>query len=163
MKYYSLLFLLAILFTGFASEDEVDDDVIELQAIRLDRSLADQLRELHYLEAFTVDRDQVLRPQKDYRLVFSSKVKKIILALAADKEVTNVASDNFEKVELDNGIEIHCYCMDGNDDCTFDNVSATEFKCSGSCSCGIGMIIAPGKNIPEYQTSEGDWFPSKSF
>lgn len=163
MKYYSLLFLLAILFTGFASEDEGDDDVIELQAIRLDESLADRLREKQYLQAFMIDRDQVLRPQKDYRLVFSREIKKIILAPATEKEIVNVASDNFEKVELDNGIEIHCYCMDGNDDCTFDNVSATEFECSGSCSCGIGMIIAPGKNILEYQTSGGDWFPTKSF
>lgn len=163
MKYYSLLFLLAMLFTGFASEEEANDDVIEVQALKLDGSLADQLRKMQYVEAFTVDRDEVLRPQKDYRLVFYKTVEKFILAPATENNMTNVASDNFEKVELDNGVEIHCYCMDGNDDCTFDNVRAGEFKCSGSCSCGIGMIISPGKNIPEYQTAEGDWFPTKDF
>jgi hypothetical protein len=149
------LFLSGLVINPAAYEE---DDVVLLQALRLDDNLAKVFRQMEDVQIFELNRDNVLRPERTHQLAFSRRYKKFLLVSKAVKDVTSVVSGNYEKVELDGGVTIHCYCMIGNDDCAFNPVGTSQFKCSGSCACGVSILIQPGKDILEYQSPEGNWF-----
>ena len=148
--------LLSALIMNPAAYEE--DDVVFLQALRLDDNLANVFRQMEDVQIFELDRDNVLRPERTHQLVFSRRYQKFLLVPKAVKDVTSVASGNYEKVDLDGGVSIHCYCMIGNDDCAFGPAGTSQFECRGSCSCGVSVLIQPGKDILEYQSPEGNWF-----
>ena len=153
-----LVFLLLVSYSSFA---QGSDQFQELTAVRMQKELIQKYLDGPQLDAFTINKEGVLRPTKDYHIIYNKK--KGILVLKPKKEKSLVFTQGgYDEIELPGGHVAACFCSEGQDDCMFqisDNPQTPfRFVCEGTCGCGVGIIFKKRNPPAEYETPGGDWF-----
>lgn len=165
MKVLEIAVLLALLLGGIASllAQSNKKDHLHLLAVQLDSDLAKLFLKEAKCAAYKIDNEGVLRPQKGYSMAYYFEEELIELKPVRQDEPVHSIIGNYEEVPLPGGKgKIACYCDDGSDDCAFEKTNEhgpdrDDFICTGSCSCGIGVILLPDRSMPILQTPDGNW------
>lgn len=133
----------------------------KITAVKLTAAVGGQYFNKISLEAFKVDKNNILRPAKGYKIAYFSKEKKIAI-LPKDMKLGSPApaAPGFDIAEVPGGT-MFCLCDQAADDCKIsprvvDNTLI--FSCQGSCGCGSFIIFDTSERILEYETSGGGWF-----
>lgn len=126
-----------------------------ITALKLKKKSALKFHKGLIIQGFSVDKDGVLRPDKDYEIVILDKTKEF---LVKPKGAVFKMSDDFVIIDTDDGAKMVCACGFGaGDDCSA-NISQDGgdriYKCVGSCGCG-SYFIEPTFNVAQFETAEG--------
>lgn len=159
------LLLLLVLVVGFISvlpAQKSSDRNTPLTAIRLKSNLTKAFMTTARCAAYKVDEKGVLRPQKGYHMYYKKPAGFIVIK--PETQTESFITGSYQEVELPGGIgKMSCYCTEGADDCAFkfieeDEPNRGDYVCTGSCGCGIGIMLYPEEGIVEYETLGGRWF-----
>ena len=143
--------------SGFLAEKAESEEII-VTGLRFDKDIIAELKKLPKQPAFIIDKKGVLRPTKDYQIIYVKADKALVVLPKTTSYSTYAKIDGYEDIEVGN-MTIGCMCDGGYDNCHFDNRSnENEFICTGSCSCYIGILFDYVKPPLEYETAGGRWF-----
>lgn len=132
-----------------------------ITALKLTATVGEQYFKNISIEAFTVDKNNILRPTKDYKITYFAAEKKIAVQLKTMKFTGPQPSiPGFDVKEVPGGT-MFCLCDRANDDCkisprVIDN--KLIFSCGGMCGCGSFIIYDTSDPVLGYQTAGGGWF-----
>lgn len=158
-----LLFFLAATTSGLLAQKSSDDN-IQLTAVRLNADIVDAFVTTARCAAYKVDDKGILRPQKGYHMYYKKAKGIIVIKPESHPETEAFIAGKFEEVELPGGLgTVSCYCEQGSEDCFFQLTNEhgegrDDYQCTGTCGCGLGIILNPGNVIRQYETAGGEWF-----
>lgn len=151
----SLLALTFMLSSSFSSINPGTDEII-VTGLRFDKARIATFKKLPEHGAFTLEKNEVLRPTKDYQIVYAKSDKALVLIPKTTTYSTFKQLNGYEEIELPGGILIGCMCSGANDDCHFDNSKIEyKFECKGSCRCYMGIVFDWTSPPLQFETSIG--------
>ncbi len=157
LNLFLCLLCMALSVSAFGQNPESD----KITAVKLTAAVGEQYFNKISLEAFTVDKNNILRPAKGYKIVYFSTEKKIgILPTTMKLLSPQPSAPGFDTTKVPGGT-MFCMCDKEDDDCKIsprilDN--ALVFECVGRCGCGSFIIYDTSDPILGYETAGGSWF-----
>ncbi len=147
-----------LLFSSFSNEKPGTEEII-ITGLRFDKARTDALKKTPKQPAFTIDKKGILRPTKDYQIIYVKSDKTLVILPNTTTYSSYKQLDGYEEIELPSGDLIGCMCDGPFDNCRFDNSKEdNEFVCTGSCRCYIGVLFDYARPPFEYETAGGRWF-----
>jgi hypothetical protein len=142
---------------AFGQTPETDN----ITAVKLTAAVGQQYFNKISIEAFTVDKNNVLRSAKGYKIAYFATEKKIAILPKAMKLVSaQLSAPGFDVSEVPGGT-MFCMCNQADDDCKISPRILDKtlvFSCGGSCGCGSFIIYDTSDPVLGYQTAGGGWF-----
>lgn len=157
LNFFLCILCLALSASAFGQPKGTD----QITAVKLSATIGEQYFKKISIEAFKVDKNNILRPAKGYQITYFAKEKKIaILPKSMKLETPAPAAPGFDIAEVPGGT-MFCLCGQAADDCKIkprmvDNILI--YDCMGYCGCGSFFIYDTSESIREYETAGGRWF-----
>lgn len=133
----------------------------EITALKLKKSLVDYFEQGHVLQGIEVTKG-VLRPSKDYEIVYDKKTKAYVVKPIAAEHIPDPYSGNFDiRDDEGDGMMSICTCnLEGEDDVCFFTSQAVgtdiHIRCNGLCSCySFDFVFKP--YVLSFETADGEW------
>lgn len=152
-----VLCLSCLLCSSFSTEKPGAAEII-VTGLRFDNARTEALKKIPKQPAFVFDNNNVLRPTKDYQIIYVKSDKALVILPKTTTYSSYKQLDGYEEIELPGGILIGCMCDGPVDNCHFDNSNKEhEFVCTGNCRCYIGIAFDLESSPLQYETG-GRWF-----
>lgn len=156
LNFFLCLLCMALSGSTFGQTQEIGD----ITAVKLTAAVGKQYFNKISIEAFTVDKNNILRPKSGYKIVYFSTEKKIaILPKTMKLAGPRPSVPGFDTSKVPGGT-MFCLCDKAVDDCKIsprilDNTLI--FECGGSCGCGSFIIYDTSDPVLGYETAGSGW------
>jgi hypothetical protein len=148
----------SFLFFSSVSNEKPGTEEVIITGLRFDKDRTDVFSKTPKQPAFTIDKKGVLRPTKDYQIIYVKSDKVLVLLPKTTSYSSYKQLGGYDEIELPGGDLVACMC-DARDNCRFDNSKKEfEFVCTGSCGCYIGVLFNYSNPPFQYETPGGRWF-----
>lgn len=159
MRLSSLMLCFSFLLFSSFSNQKLNNEEIILTGLRFDKDRTESLKKTPKQAAFILDKNGVLRPTKNYQLIYIKAEKALVILPKTMSYRIYKQIDGIEFIDLPGIGIVGCMCDGDSDNCHFDNSKKEEeFVCTGSCRCYIGILFDMAKPPSEYETAGGRWF-----
>ena len=136
-------------------------EIGKITAVKLTAAVGEKYFNKISLKAFTVDKDNILRPADGFIITYFAAEKKIAIhpktmKLTSSKPI----APGFDIQEVPGGT-MFCMCDRAADDCKISPRildRTLSYECVGACGCGSFIIYDTCDPIREYETPGGSWF-----
>lgn len=157
MNFFTCMLCAALSLSALGQNKGTD----KITALKLTAAVGEQYFNKISLEAFTVDKNNILRPAKGYKIAYFSSEKKVAILPKTMKLLSPTPSvPGFDITQIPGGT-MFCLCNEAADDCKIsarivDNTLV--FQCQGTCGCSSFIIYDTSDPVLGYETAGERWF-----
>lgn len=150
--------LLCVVLCGSSMTQNAESD--KISAIKLTAAVGKQYWHDTRVSAFTVDKNNILRPANGFKISYIASEKKVAIHPVTMKLTSARPSLPGFDVSPVPGGTMFCLCDKTEDDCKIQTMildNTLIFNCGGSCGCGSFIVFDTSDPVLEYETG-GAWF-----